>query len=521
VSSSVSGSRPQSRLAPAPRLEDRASSTPRRLGWGVFLLALAVYLVTANGHLLGQDQESFYQVAQAIAVDHTFAIAPSDPGVVGGSGYLGRDGRRYSGYAPGWSVALAPLVLYGRALSGLMVTLRPHFPWPADNSADLGSRFLVSYANVFITAASTALLALLVFRLGYSAAASAFVALTFAFATPAWAHARILFVEPLQGLLVLLAVLLLLRCRSSSALLGGTSMALAILVKSTSIVALPGLLLLPDSDGRLLWRTPRRAALVLGPVALGVALYGLYNFLCFGNPLQTGYSMAGSVGLHIDNPFRSLYGLTLSSGRGILWFAPPILAGLLGYRRFFRRCQTVSLAFAVLAGLWRRFHAVVGSGDVGWDSGWGWGPRYLLVALPFALVPLAEWWQVPRVRPALLALVLLGVGIQVPGVTVDFMASGMRGLLAFRQHCSSCDNTAFANWRDFVPAGSELTSSTEMLLSGKVDLAWITFWGTWVVPVTALLVAASATAGVAALSDALGLHCPHATEGGSLHNRPV
>src|SRR5262249_51167955 len=156
---------------------------------------------------------------------------------------------------------------------------------------------------------------------------------------------------------------------------------------------LPALLLLPGSDGRPLWRTPAGAAGVLGTAAAALAVYGLYNLQRYGSPLETGYAASGANGLVVGNPLVGLYGLLFSSGRGVLWFAPPVLAAALAWLRFLGRFPNVAPALGALVGLWLLAHATVGSGDIPWDSGWGWGPRYLLPVLPLALLPLAEWWE--------------------------------------------------------------------------------------------------------------------------------
>jgi uncharacterized membrane protein len=64
--------------------------------------------------------------------------------------------------------------------------------------------------------------------------------------TFAWSHARIVFVEPLQGLLFVAAGLLLFRATRARSVMGGCMLALAILVKITSILALPPFLWLPN-----------------------------------------------------------------------------------------------------------------------------------------------------------------------------------------------------------------------------------------------------------------------------------
>jgi len=79
------------------------------------------------------------------------------------------------------------------------------------------------------------------------------------------------------------ASLLLLRATRARSVMGGCMLALAILVKITSILALPAFLLLPNERGELLYR--RRSTLVglIVPVAIGLGAYGWYNWIRFGS----------------------------------------------------------------------------------------------------------------------------------------------------------------------------------------------------------------------------------------------
>src|SRR5919197_3299835 len=488
------------KLAPGNLGTGRAADRPaaRRVCWGVFLLSLAAYLLTANGHLQIPDAEYFYRMARAVALDHSFAIKPLESGDKV-PGARGPDGRFYAQYAPGLPLALAPLVLIGRGLADPVATLVPHYRWGQDGQADLGARFLVSYFNAPLTAATAALLARLVLQLGYPPSAAAFTGLAFALASPAWGQARSLFAEPLQGLLLLVGCSVLLRATPARAWLGGGALALAVLVKLTGLLALPAFLLLPDSRGRPLWRSPALAGAIIAPVLGAVAVHGLYNFARFGNLLATGYKTANATrGIDFGrSPLIGLYGLLLSPGRGIFIFAPPLLAAVWSYRAFHRRQPSVGFAFAALAALWLVVHACWRD----WDAGWGWGPRYLLPLLPFALVPLAACWLHPRARLAALGLAVVGALIQLPGAAVDFMDRGTQVMKAYRHYREQCGCAVpdLKEWWYFDPAHSDIPGQAELMFTGKLDLAWLLFRDTWVAPLTLGLAFALALAGLCLL----------------------
>jgi hypothetical protein len=106
---------------------------------------------------------------------------------------------------------------------------------------------------------------------------------------------------------------------------------------------------------------------------------------------------------------------------------------------------------------------------------------------------------VPRARTPLLALTLISVLVQIPGATVDFVSAGAQATATLTARCPGCDLFLTTSWRDFVPAGSDIATETQMLLAGRVDLAWVTFSGTWLVPATVLLAACAAAAGIITL----------------------
>jgi hypothetical protein len=238
-------------------------------------------------------------------------------------------------------------------------------------------------------------------------------------------------------------------------------------------------------------------------VAAGL-LYLIYDVVRFSGGLSGGIGRLVPAGLVISNPSIGVFGLTLSPGKGVLWFALPLVAAIAAYPRFYSRRPVEAVALAVLVLLWLLTYAVLGSGTVAWDGGWSWGPRYLLPVLPFALVPLAEWWIVPRARWIVLALALLSVLVQIPGATTDFMAAGYQSARDYTRLCPGCFDNNPQLWRDYVPAASDVVTATNIIRNGGFDLAWLSFRGTWLPPTTFLCTLLLGSAGLALLWQALG-----------------
>jgi len=437
-------------------------------------------------------------MACSIARERTFAIEPLVLNNEELAGARGRDGKFYAQYAPGFPLMLVPVVLLGDSMSALLSPLKPTYQWPHHGEKDIAPRVLVSYFNIPVSAITAGLLTLLITRLGYSIGAAVFTGLSFAVSTFAWGQARIVFVEPLQGLLLLAGALLLFGATRARSVAGGCMLALAILVKITSILALPAFLLLPNERGELLCR--RRSTLVpfIIPVAIALSAYGCYNWIRFGTVSATGYSASYGATPHselipIGNPLVGLYGLLLSPGRGVLWYAPLIAAAAVSARRFYIERPVVGRAFIILAAAWLAAHAAI----PGWEGGWGWGPRYLLAILPFLLIPLATAWRSFKGKVACLGLFVVGVVVQLPGALVDFISSGREGMRIFGEICNECTEHAFRRWSTFSVDGSEIVRHSNLLLRGQLDLAWLWFSNTWVPLVTFGLATLLALCGLA------------------------
>jgi hypothetical protein len=130
--------------------------------------------------------------------------------------------------------------------------------------------------------------------------------------------------------------------------------------------------------------------------SIPVLVLASYDYFLFGNPFSTPYQhlaspdfenivKEGLVGVSYPRLDR-IVGLVLSPERGVLLFAPITLAGFLGMilassRR--ARFKNETLLFATLTLIGFLF---VGSFR-GWNAGGAFGPRYLLFALPFMILP--------------------------------------------------------------------------------------------------------------------------------------
>jgi hypothetical protein len=154
------------------------------------------------------------------------------------------------------------------------------------------------------------------------------------------------------------------------------------------------------------------------PLALCGALQAALNLYRFGSAGEFGYGSEPVNGF--TTPIVDGIGyLLLSPGKGLFVFAAPAIVGLVALpwlaRRYFMEAAVIAGVFLIELLYFARWWA--------WHGDWSWGPRYLVVTLPFVMlgwVPLlARWprttWPVKGLASGLavggFVVALLGVGV--------------------------------------------------------------------------------------------------------------
>jgi hypothetical protein len=378
-----------------------------RLALFLGLAVLFVYLASAGGRIVASDEHTMFLLTQSL-VERARVDVPE------GNGELGPDGKLYPKAGVGQAVASAPFYLAGRAAA----TAAPERLRP----------FVLRAATSLVMAAAGALLAALAllafFEFGLTPREAIALAVVLALGTPLWVYAKLYLSEALLACSLAAGTLGVLRLRAGggagAAALAGAGFGLAILTKyavapAVLLLALPAFL------------PPRR----WGPLAAGAAVFalfvaaaGLYNETRTGSVLGSGYGRQGTLDAFSTPPWVGLYGLLMSSGKGLIWFAPIVLLAPAGFASWWRRDRTMA-ACALAACVTSLF---LYAGFEHWAGDGSWGPRYLVSLLPILVFAVATrlgerarprrraWWG------AVAVLCAAGVFVQIGGVAIYFGA---------------------------------------------------------------------------------------------------
>ena len=306
------------------------------------------------------------------------------------------------------SVLAIPFYLFGKLLSFLLGI-----------EASLATQFTVSMINAMLTALSC----LMVFRIAterfeFTLRIGLFLALGFGLSTIAWYYSEDFMSEPATTFFLLSAVYWVTgKDRATRDLLwAGTFLALAVSCRLAALVVIPGFIFYQwmvwaesaEKDIKQLVMDLLRPAI---PVVAVLMLIMIYNYLRFGGPLETGYEKISGRFL------LGFFGILFSPGKSLFLFNPLTLFGCLAFMFFLREQRKTALLFGWLI----VSHLVLFSFWHSWQGGMSWGPRLMLVVLPYLILPigflLREHKQAVKI-PVLLALVV-GILIQLPSVTVN------------------------------------------------------------------------------------------------------
>jgi len=395
-----------------------AAATRRTATWLAVAFAL-LFLFTGGGRVVGSDEVTMAELSRAIV--HGRIDVPE------GATLPGPDGRFYSKNTAGQAILALPWTLAGAAVARLA-------PLPSKRRM-LVERAVVSTFNAFVTALLLAIFYAAARGLGAGPGAALAATLMLGLTTPLWVYSKSFMAEPLESLGLLLALAGAARAGAADARLperaaerlAGLGVCLAVSAKLSMLpLALAALVpLVPSSPRRFVWPAVGIVLALLGHAA--------YDFARFHTVFETGYGAQASASAYTTPIAVGLYGLLVSSGKGVMWFAPGLwlaLIGLVSMRKPrahgdgvpVRREGAARAALGIVA-LWIVTLALFAKFEH-WAGDGSFGPRYLIPALApgFLAVALALQTADRARRNLAWVLAIFGLLVQIGGVAIYFGA---------------------------------------------------------------------------------------------------
>ena len=396
----------------------------RLYGITLFIVCVALFSLMSYGGIRSSDSEVVFRAGESIAMRGSMALERDlEEWHAFGVAY-GKDHALYAIFGPLESIVIAPIIKIADWINdtGWYIPVTPmltlsHFTEGGFYNYVQGVstkvprphalRMLCSIYNILVSAFGVFVFWKILLLMTRSVPASFLVSVIYAFGTHVWAYSGTFFSEPLATLTVLVSFLYLLKAGEISVekeglkgyrpvFWSGVWMGLAITAHITAVLYVPFFAFYffwkVDLSRSQFWQRVERAAVYSFGVFILVLLLGLYNYLRFGSFFETGRTISAISGEIFGYgvtvfPLQGLFGLLFGAGKGIVFFMPILVVSSLLWRSFYN--EDHKLFWVVFAAVAFRVLFIASRSD--WHAGFCIGARYLVMAIPFFLIPLAYW----------------------------------------------------------------------------------------------------------------------------------
>jgi hypothetical protein len=398
----------------------------------LFLATLVIYTLGLNAIWSTDHTLSFLELDWAIWNNHSFALGKiiqsltttctANPiqykvGVLCSVDDFAYHGEYYTANAPGTSFLMLPFSIAGFVAGGGFSLYGQPLVY---------SEFLIALTNAIAT-----VVVYKISKLYFRTTTAIFLALSYAFSTISWPLATFLFQSDPSAAFDLIAAYFALRVTRSATGLSSPRLrevifcGLALSVAST--VDYLNAILIPIFIFYFIYILQKQSNLsfsknfvifLLAALA-GIGAIAAYNYLSYGSPLITGEQLYDN-GKNILSLFpQGLdYGLVLnlfSPYRGLFVYSPILILGLLGFYKMLRSNtydKEAIFFLAIFCGitfLYSKWYAL--------DGGLSYGPRYIVSAIPFLLIPAGFVIEGSRHKARVtIAYVLFSIGVITNGI---------------------------------------------------------------------------------------------------------
>jgi hypothetical protein len=395
-------------------------------GLALFLFFFAFYYFTNAGWFKGGDEAFMIKVAEQVAAKAQIGFSKEE--LPEAEHPVGRydiarsaNGLYYVKWGLGQSLVEVPLLWIHQAL------FTPTLPDRADQReihARAASKFMtLIICPSALSALGCVLVYLFALRLNYSKRLSILLSLLYGLTTMVWPYSKSFMSEATLNVAILGGVYTAWRyvSKPSKAMLAvaGACLGFALITKVMSVLIAVVVVFY------VLVASPRKATmrdLVLffaPPFLAFLGIQAWQNFIRYGDIWQFGYG-SGRGAMGFCTPlYAGLWGLFLSPGKSFFLYTPLAILSLLSLRCFFHKNKAEAFLFLSIVIIYTLPHARWCL----WAGDWAWGPRFLLVIIPYLILPCGrffeKWNRKSRVaRKAVIVLITFSLAIQVLGSTI-------------------------------------------------------------------------------------------------------
>jgi len=340
----------------------------------IFLLfGLITSILFSSGQIENPDTHLRLTQTRIILDNNNFGLEKDVGEDMHGNIAINEDGQRYMVYNPGQSLVFVPIYIIANLISSDAV------------NAYYYSAFYVSFLNYFVHALCAFLLFNIGLLLGASKKQAYLASMFFGLTSYSFVFAQSTYEHHFEMLFILLSTYFALKKNTNhTGLLSGLILTLSLVFRTTTILAVPAILLIQ--------RDNKERVKALASLTIGVGFVLLYNYYRFGSPLESGYSLAWSLAHNDKFDFWSFsrmpmafFGLLLSPGKGLIFFSTTIVIALWGIKAFWQNQRLMSYSILLISTAYLGMFSM----NFAWHGSiWSYGPRYILPIIPFLYLPI-------------------------------------------------------------------------------------------------------------------------------------
>jgi hypothetical protein len=421
--------------------------------WLFWMIATAVILV-GGGRIVSSDETSTFLTIESIVRHGSLDIPLNSPNAAV------FEGKTYTWYEPGIILAGLPLYLLGYAAVNILPL--------STSQGELFLRAIVSCTSAFVAGWLAVLFYSLCRRFQLNVKQALMASLILVFSTFLFPYFKSFMREPLLTLCLLGGVSGVLTTAVTPRhrwplVSAGLFLGYGVLTKTAFLINVVPILiylagkLYNDHERPTKQKVSDLLAFGVPILVVGFGGIALYNVLRFGDPLNLGYS----GGTTFTTPLLTgLFGLLLSPGKGLAWFAPVLLMlpwALMPFWKEYRNEAGCIVGIVVLNLLLYGLYTA-------WGGDGSWGPRYLAPLLPILLLPVVLYLARAgrTVRRIAAGLMIAGVVVQFGGTAV-YAGSYLREIQEY-PYQRNFDDPEFLYKSHFIPDFSPIIGHWKILL---------------------------------------------------------